>query len=191
MEVFESIKLQARTVLPSYICVYVRPTFRPYPIHLAPLIFAFPLFLSYPTVFLDMCQDGLIVSAKAKESLRAWRSISKLVGADVTHGAAQTIAHALRVVEIKGEEGREAGREGVGQQDLARLQSLGEELQQSEAFRGEDDGVRALYVTTYEPKEGLVIEASNAAFDDLFSGASELMACQISRQTASPLLFAA
>ena len=139
---------------------------------------------------MDLHQEGLIIPAKAREGLRAWRSISKLAGADVTHGAAGTIARALGLTEQ--EEEKEEEKEGVGSgRGLAHLQSLGEVLQQSEVFRQEDDGVRALYLTTYAPQEGVVVEASNAVFDDLFCGAQELMACQVHRQTASPLLFAA
>jgi hypothetical protein len=90
------------------------------------------------------------------------------------------------------EEEKEQDKEGVGSgRGLGHLQSLREALQQSEVFRQEDDGVRALYLTTYAPQEGLVVEASNAVFDDLFCGARKLMACQVHRQTASPLLFAA
>ena len=81
--------------------------------------------------------------------------------------------------------------EGLDKEGLAHLQSLGEALQQSEVFKQEDDGVRALYLSTYAPREGLMVEASNAAFDNLFCGARELMAWQVHRQTASALLFAA
>jgi len=168
-----------------------------------------------------MHQEGLIVPAKAREGLRAWRSLSKLAGADVTHGAAGVIARALGVTEEqeeeqeqeeqeeqeqeeegegeeeeekKGEaegEGREGEREGVHMQGLAHLQSLGKALQQSYMFNKEDGDVQGMYLTTYAPREGLVVEASNAAFEALFCGARELMACQVHRQTASALLFAA
>ena len=160
------------------------------------LNYIFPLSIhAHPTVFLDMHQDGLIIPAKAREALRAWRSLSKLAGADVTHGAAGTILRALGMTEEQQqqeeEEEGDKGREGFGKQELAHLQSLGEALQQSEVFKQEDDGVRAFYLNTYVPSEGLVVEASNAVFDDLFCGARELMACQVHRQTASALLFAA
>jgi len=51
-----------------------------------------------------MHQEGLIIPAKAREGLRAWHSISKLAGADVTHGAAGAIARALGLTEQEEEE---------------------------------------------------------------------------------------
>jgi hypothetical protein len=146
-----------------------------------------------------MAQDGLITPAKAKEGLRAWHSISKLAGADVTHGAAGSIARALGLAEEeegkeeKGggeDEGRQGG-EADSEQGLAHFQRLSKALQQSEAFQQEDDGVQALYMTNYAPREGVMVEASNAAFGALFCGALDLLACQVRRRTASPLLFAA
>ena len=142
-----------------------------------------------------MAQDGLITPAKAKEGLRAWHSISKLAGADVTHGAAGSIARALGLA--KEEKKKDAvkekrkGRKVTGKQGLAHLESLTKVLKESEVFKHEDDGVRALYLSTYAPREGVMVGASNAVFDNLFCGARELMAYQVHRQTASALLFAA
>ena len=105
-----------------------------------------------------------------------------------------SIACALGVTEEQKEketkEEAEGGRADSGQR-LVHLQSLGEALKQSNMFQNEDDDVQGMYLTTYAPREGLVVEASNAVFKDLFCGAQELMACQIHLQTASPLLFAA
>lgn len=148
-----------------------------------------------------MHQDGLIDPAKAKKGLRAWGSISKLACADVTHGAAGSIARALGLAEEEEEKEEKYGEEDEGRggekgrvdskQGLAHLQSLGKALQQSEAFQQEDDGVQGMYLTTYAPTEGVMVEASNAAFGALFCGAQDFMACQVRRQTASPLLLAA
>jgi hypothetical protein len=140
-----------------------------------------------------MAQDGLISPAKAKEGLRAWHSISKLAGADVTHGAARVIADALGLPEEEDNEEEESGEgwEAMGKQGLAHLESLAKALKESEVFKQEDDGVRALYMSTYAPREGVMVRASNAVFDSLFCGARELMAHQVHRQTASALLFAA
>ena len=151
---------------------------------------------STPTVFLDMHQEGLITPAKAKEGLHTWRSISKLAGADVTHGAAGSIARVLGLAEGEEEKEEDEWRQEEGggvdsEQGLAHLQTLGKALQQSIAFQQEDDGVQALYLTTYAPREGVMVGASNAVFDNLFCGARELMAYQVHRQTASALLFAA
>ena len=147
-----------------------------------------------------MHQNGLITPAKAKEGLHAWRSISKLAGADVTHGAAGSVARALGLAEEENKKdavkekrkGKSDGQAKVtGKQGLAHLESLTKALKESEVFKQEDDGVRALYLSTYAPREGVMVGASNAVFDNLFCGARELMAYQVHRQTASALLFAA
>ena len=52
------------------------------------LFLPLPFLPVQPTAFWDMHKEGLIFPAKAREGLRAWRSLSKLAGADVTDGVA-------------------------------------------------------------------------------------------------------